>query len=207
MRSSDASAAALDAVRSAADILVERNAVFAHQELTRIATQQGLGLTTAEEIDCGIGALAKSGQLIAREAQVFDHETRSFVSGRGWTTLAAVQDEECMLDAERRGRFAFVDRPILRPRDAIRLADVATNNAPIDRACNAAQWTATVALLSSPHAVTGLQGFAGIAKTSAMVAALAGAAKGGGQDRRPSSEPGRPDSVTRCRQGARLDYR
>ena len=176
------SGAALDAVRSAADILVERNAVFAHQELTRIGIQQGLGLTTAGEIESAIDALARGGQLIAREARVLDYETRSFVPGRGWTTLAAIQDEERMLDAEKRGRFAFVDQPILRPRDAIRVADAAADSAPIDRPWNGAQWTATVGLLSSPHAVTGLQGFAGTAKTNSVLATLAGAARGEGHD-------------------------
>ncbi|NJO39100.1 MAG: hypothetical protein HC871_17760, partial [Rhizobiales bacterium] len=153
----------------------------------------GLGLTTAEEIESAIDALAKSGQLIAREARVFDHETRSFVPGRGWTTLAAIQDEERMLDAEKRSRFAFVDQPILRPRDAIRVADAAADNAPIDRPWNGAQWTATVGLLSSPHAVTGLQGFAGTAKTSSVLATLAGAARAKGMTwppwRRPRTLP------------------
>ena len=177
---SGVSGPALDAVRTAADILVERHTVFSNDALIKEAGNQGLGHAGEEDIRIGIKALAGAGQLIGREAQIFNPETREFVTGEGWTTLAAIQDERKMLAVEQRGRDAFSDRPILSHRDAVRLATWPEERSPSDRAWNAEQWTATVGILSSSDRVTGLQGFAGTAKTSTVLATVSGAARGAG---------------------------
>ncbi|MEZ5933229.1 MAG: MobF family relaxase [Alphaproteobacteria bacterium] len=175
---SGVSGAALDAVRTAADILAERHAVFSNDTLIKEAGNQGLGHASDDDIKIGIKALAGTGQLIGREAQIFNPETREFIAGEGWTTLAAIQDEQKMLAVEQRGRDAFSDRPILSHRDAVRLATWKEEQSPSDRAWNAEQWTATVGILSSSDRVTGLQGFAGTAKTSTVLATVSGAARG-----------------------------
>ena len=179
---SGVSGAALDAVRTAADILVERHSVFSNDALIKEARNQGLGHAGDDDINIGIKALSGTGQLIEREAQIFNPETREFVAGEGWTTLAAIQDEQKMLAAEQRGRKAFSDRPILSHQDAVRLASWKEEQSPNDRAWNAEQWTATVGILSSSDRVTGLQGFAGTAKTSTVLETVSGAARGAGHE-------------------------
>ena len=179
---SGVSGAALDAVRTAADILVERHAVFSNGALIKEARNQGLGHAGDDDINTGIKALSGTGQLIGREAQIFNPETREFIAGEGWTTLAAIQDEQKMLAAERRGRDAFMERPILSHQDAVRLAIWKEEQSPNDRAWNAEQWIAAVGILSSADRVTGLQGFAGTAKTSTVLETISGAARGAGHE-------------------------
>ena len=173
---------ALDAVRTAADILVERHAVFSNDALIKETSHQGLGHASDDEIKAGIKALARIGKLIGREAQIFNPETREFVTGDGWTTLEAIQDEQKMLAAEERGRNVLSERPILSHRDAVRLASWQEERSPSGRSWNAEQWTAAVGILSSTDRVTGLQGFAGTAKTSTVLATVSGAARGAGHE-------------------------
>lgn len=52
-----------------------------------------MGDASDDNIRIGVKALASTGQLIGRDAQIFNPETREFVTGEGWTTLAAIQDE------------------------------------------------------------------------------------------------------------------
>lgn len=87
-----------------------------------------------------------------------------------------------MLVAEQQGRDAFSDRPILGHRDAVHLATWKEEQSPSHRAWNAEQWTTTVGILSSSDRVTGLQGFAGTAKTSTVLETVSGAARGAGHE-------------------------
>ncbi|MEM7043098.1 MAG: MobF family relaxase [Pseudomonadota bacterium] len=178
----DVPGAAVDAVRTAADILVERQSVFSERDLMVEATRQGLGHAELHETKAAVGALAATGQLIRREAEVLDPESGTFVPASGWTTLDALNDEKKMLAAEQRGRRAFADRPILSRDDAARLVSHLADRSADGRSWNPEQWTAAIGLLASPHRVTALQGLAGTAKTSTVLAALAHAAQGAGHE-------------------------
>ena len=180
--SMDVPGAALDAVRTAADILVERQSVFSDKDLMVEATRQGLGHAELHETKAAVKALAATGQLIRREAEVLDPESGTFVPASGWTTLDALKDEEKMLAAERRGREVFADRRILSRDDAARLVNHLADRSAADRSWNPEQWTAAVGLLASPDRVTALQGLAGTAKTSTVLAALAHASQGAGHE-------------------------
>ena len=172
--------AARDAVTTAAAILAERNAVFSARELDFVATRQGIGQTSSEDITAAIAALAETGQLIRRETDVFDPDSRKFVPGEGWTTAAALRDEKMMLATEKRVRHSLT--PILTAHEARDVAEAASRASRTGKSWNAEQLTAAVGLLSSPHAVTGLQGLAGTAKTSTVLFAVARAAKASGHE-------------------------
>ena len=173
-------AAALDAVRTAADILVERNAVFPHRELSLTAFRQGMGRADVDDIDRAIDTLAATGQLIEQETDVIDPKSGEMVTAKGWTTAAAEHDERMLLAAEQRGRHVFANGPILPKSDAMRIVEVVAGKSASERPWNPEQRLAAVGLLSSPHRVTGLQGLAGTAKTSTVLKTLAGAARGAG---------------------------
>lgn len=174
---SNVPAAALDAVRTAVDILAERNSIFAHEKLTSEAARQGLGVAHENDIERAINAFAKTGVLIHREALTLDPDTKEFVPAPGWTTLGGMKDEQNMLAAEQRGRYAFAANPILPDRGARHLVRHMADDAPAGRAWNSEQHVAAVGLLSSPHRVTGLQGLAGTAKTTTVLSTFAQAAK------------------------------
>ncbi|MGI9506257.1 MAG: AAA family ATPase, partial [Geminicoccaceae bacterium] len=175
---------ALDAVRTAADILAERNSVFSHQDLVQEASRQGLGRTDEAERERAVVALQRTGQLIAREAEVLDRESWRLVPAEGWTSLQAIKDEERLLAAEQRGRGSFAEREIMpRNRASSFVSDTAAKvQAEGGHAWNYQQMTAAVELLSSPDRVTALQGLAGSSKTSTVLVALAEASKEEGHD-------------------------
>lgn len=175
-------AVTLDAVRTAIDILSERSSVFSNDHLLEEATKQGLGVADQAGIEQAVTAFAGAGELIRRESETLDPDTWSFVAADGWTTPEGMRDEQKMLDAEKRGRFAFDGKAILERTDAISLVQHMARQAEPGREWNPEQHVAAVGLLSSPHRVTGLQGLAGTAKTTSILKTLAGAAKGKGHE-------------------------
>ena len=230
--SMDVSGTALDAVRTAADILVERQSVFSDKDLMIEAMRQGLGHAELDDIMAAVKALAATGQFIRREAEVLDLESGTFNAANGWTTLDALNDEEKMLAGEQRGRKAFADRRILLRDDAARLVSHLSDRSAADRSWNPEQCTAAIGLLASPDRVTALQGLAGTAKTSTVLAAPGpcfqrrrtrgqrhgahhgrrahprqGAPDLWRQDRGPASERRQSRQIFRGRQGACLDRR
>lgn len=176
------SAAALDATRIAIDVLAERSAVFAREDLVIEASKQGLTVLDREEVEAAVNALAESGDLISRQAKTIDPGTKQIITTEGWTTPRGVREEQQMMDAEERGRFAFQDKPILEKTSAISFVQAMATHAKAGQEWTAEQHVAAVGLLSSPHRVTGLQGLAGTAKTTTVLLTLAGAAKGQGHN-------------------------
>lgn len=173
----DVSGPALDAVRTAADILAERNAVFSHQDLVQEATRQGLGRTIEDERNTAILALQRTGQLIEREAEVLDRQTWTLIPAQGWTTLQATKDEERLLAAELRGRGSFQDSRIMSRDRATLFVSGEVSKAPAGRDWHHQQREAAIQLISSPDRVTALQGLAGSSKTSTVLVTLAKASK------------------------------
>lgn len=164
--------AALEAVRLAARNLAERDAAFAGRRLEGEAIRLSMGSTTADAIQQAIQALSRGGELVARMVLAYDRETRRFEPAPGWTTAAAIAQERRMLEAERAGRG----------RHAALLAAPAANR--VVEAAQAASeaaghsWTkgqieATRGLLTVTDQVMGVQGFAGTAKTTTVLATVA----------------------------------
>lgn len=176
------SADALDATRTAIDILAERSSVFSKDELMRQASKQGLSVLDREDIEGAVKASAAAGELIGREAETIDPGTKQIITTEGWTTPRGVKEEQQMMDAEKRGRFAFQDKPILDKPSAISFVQAMASHAKAGQEWTAEQHVAAVGLLSSPHRVMGLQGLAGTAKTTTVLLTLAGAAKGQGHN-------------------------
>ncbi len=172
---------AVAAVRRAARILDEREAAFADAELRRQALLVSFGRTTAEAIQAAIGSLAKEQELSRRTVHAYSSASRSFEPVDGWTTRDAIREERMMLAAVASGRDA-----------AAALVD-AGNAAPIVTAAREAsaecghRWTAgqieaAFGLLTSTDRVTGVQGYAGTAKTTTVLATVAEAARSSGHE-------------------------
>lgn len=152
------------AVAHAADKLGERQSVFSTAALHEEAGRIGLGKVGYAEIGAAIDAAAKQGELIDRT--YLDRRGAEF---SGFTTRQNVEIETKMLRIEAEGRGALA--PIASPLAAAKA--VASASVQAERAgfgWNADQRAATEQLLTSRNRVTALQGYAGTAKTTTVLA-------------------------------------
>lgn len=158
--------AATRAVAHAAEKLGERQSVFSAAALQEEAGRIGLGKIGYAQIGAAIEAAAKQGALIDRTFQ--DRRGAEFA---GFTTRQNVEIEARMLRIESDGRGALA--PIASPLAAAKA--VASASAQAERAgysWNADQRSATEQLLTSRNRITALQGYAGTAKTTTVLAAF-----------------------------------
>lgn len=159
--------AAARAVAHAADKLGERQSVFSAAALQEEAGRIGLGRIGYAQIGAAIETATKQGALIDRTFQ--DRRGAEFT---GFTTRQNVETEAKMLRIEADGRGAVA--PIASPFAAAKA--VASASAQAERAghsWNADQRTATEQLLTSRNRITALQGYAGTAKTTTVLATFA----------------------------------
>ncbi|TRO89476.1 conjugative relaxase [Glycocaulis profundi] len=159
--------AAARAVAHAADKLGERHSVFSVAALQEEAGRIGLGKIGHAQIGAAIEAACKEGALIDRAFQ--DRRGAEFT---GFTTRQNVETEARVLQVESEGRGALT--PIAAPLAAAKAVAIAS--AQGERAgfsWNADQRSATEQLLTSRNRVTGLQGYAGTAKTTTVLATFA----------------------------------
>ena len=159
--------AASRAVAHAADKLGERQSVFSTAALHEEAGRVGLGKVSYTQISEAIAVATKQGELIDRT-----HIDRRGAEFAGFTTRANVETETKMLRIEAEGRGAL--SPIATPLAAAKA--VASASAQAERAgfgWNADQRTATEQLLTNRNRITALQGYAGTAKTTTVLATLA----------------------------------
>lgn len=163
--------AAHQAVAFAAESLGERQAVFAAAELEKEAGRFGLGRVTARQIGDAIARATQEGALVPRT--FLDKRGAEFA---GFTTATNITHERQLLRREMEGRGAVP--PIMSARQAT--GAVARAELRSEHPWNFGQREATRALLTSPDRVTGLQGYAGTAKTTTVLATVAreAAAKG-----------------------------
>ena len=174
-------ASARQAVDDAAKSLIEGDAIFADQALQEKATVFSLGRASYDDLRHAVTEKAKAGELIFREAKVYEPSKQQFEPATGWTTPAAKRTETDMLAIEQRGRdsaHAAYDRA--GAHDRIEAAVNASREAGHD--WNDGQRKAALGLMTSPHKVTALQGYAGSAKTTTVLASYAGAMKGQGHE-------------------------
>lgn len=162
------------AVAHAADKLGERQSVFSAAALQEEAGRIGLGKIGYAQIGAAIEAATKQGELIDRI-----HIDRRGAEFAGFTTRQNVETEAKMLRIEAQGRDALA--PIASDLAAAKV--VASASVEAERAghgWNADQRQATGRLLTSRNRVTALQGYAGTAKTTTVLATFAREAKARG---------------------------
>ena len=155
------------AVAYAADKLGERQSVFSAAALHEEAGRIGLGKVGYAGIGAAIDAATKQGGLIDRT--FLDRRGAEFA---GFTTRQNVETETKMLRIEAEGRDALA--PIASPFAAAKaVASAATQAERAGFGWNADQRAATEQLLTSRNRVTALQGYAGTAKTTTVLATFA----------------------------------
>ncbi len=154
-------------VAQAAGKLSERQSVFSAAALQEEAGRIGLGRISHAQIGAAIETATARGDLIDRT-----HVDRRGADFSGFTTRQNVETEARMLSIEADGRGIFA--PIASPLAAAKA--VVSASAQAERtgfAWNADQRAATEQLLTSRNRVTAVQGYAGTAKTTTVLATFA----------------------------------
>lgn len=155
------------AVAHAADKLGERQSVFSVAALHEEAGRVGLGKVGYAEIGEAIGRATKEGELVDRT--FLDRRGAAFA---GFTTRQNIAAEKTLLRIEAHGRGALA--PIASPLAAAKaVASVAAQSERSGFAWNADQRGATEQLLASRNRITAVQGYAGTAKTTTVLATFA----------------------------------
>ncbi|MGV1681737.1 MobF family relaxase [Sphingopyxis sp. NJF-3] len=159
--------AAERAVAHAADKLGERQSVFSVAALHEEAGRVGLGKVGYAEIGEAIEAASERGDLIART--FLDRRGAEFA---GLTTRHNIDVETRLLRIEAEGRGVFA--PIASPLAAAKAVAAASRQAErAGFAWNDDQRAATRQLLASRNRITAVQGYAGTAKTTTVLATFA----------------------------------
>ena len=159
--------AAERAVAHAADKLGERQSVFSVAALHEEAGRVGLGKVSYAQIAAAIETAGARGELVDRT--FLDRRGAEFA---GLTTHQNIEAEMRLLRIEAEGRGAFT--PIASPLATAKAVAVASRQAERDGfAWNADQRAATEQLLTSRNRITAVQGYAGTAKTTTVLATFA----------------------------------
>ncbi len=155
------------AVAFAIEKLSERQSVFAANALHEEAGRFGLGNTSYTKIGAAIDRAARDGMLLPRES--LDKRGASFA---GFTTRENVQIEARLLRSEVAGRGQAM--PVALPLDAAKIVARAAKASEAEgRTWNPGQREATTQLLASRNRITAVQGYAGTAKTTTVLATFA----------------------------------
>lgn len=168
------SAVADRAIAHAAEMLGEREAVFSATALMRAAGEHAFGKLNYAEIEAAVDRANRTGELVQRE--FLDRRGASFP---GFTTRTNIEHEKAFLRIEAQGRGKA--EPILSPIEAAKTtlrAERASQRAGFT--WTAEQRTATVDILSGRNRIAAIQGLAGTAKTTTVVATIANAARAQG---------------------------
>ena len=166
--------AAQRAVAFAADKLGERQSVFSESALHEEAGRFALGKV-------GYAAIAKA---VAASGRDGDLEARGFVDKRGasfpgFTTRSNIENEKTILRIEANGRGQTA--PVASRLTAAKIvARAAAESARSGRAWTPDQRAATTQLLSTTNRVAAVQGYAGTAKTTTVIATYAAEASARG---------------------------
>ncbi|MBB5373788.1 MobF family relaxase [Acidocella aromatica] len=155
------------ALAQGAAMLGERQSVFSTTALHEAAGRFGMGRIGHDDIAAAIARAEKIGALEARECL-----DRRGVAFEGFTTAANIANETTMLRLEEQARQQV--EPILSPVAAARaVAEAERRSAMRGHEWTDEQRAGTAQILASPNRVVGLQGAAGTAKTSTVLATIA----------------------------------
>ncbi len=152
------------AVAFAAEKLGERQSVFSAADLEKEAGRFGLAAVTQTQISAAIDRAMKDGALASRT--FIDRRGAEF---GGFTTSANIDNEQRLLRAEANGRgsVAAIQTPLQAAKAVARAALASEHPWTPD------QQIAAKALLTSQNRVTAVQGYAGTAKTTTVLATVA----------------------------------
>jgi conjugative relaxase-like TrwC/TraI family protein len=155
------------AVAQGAAMLGERQSVFTTTALHEAAGRFGMGRIGHDDIAAAIARAEKSGALETRECL-----DRRGVAFAGFTTAANIANETTMLRLEEQARQQV--EPILPPIAAARaVAEAERRSAQQGHGWTDEQRAAAGQILASRNRVIALQGAAGTAKTSTVLATIA----------------------------------
>ena len=170
-REIDPAQSADQAIAYSAQKLGERQSVFASHLLTEEAAKVSMGKLGHGDLVSAISRARDDGELADR--QYADRRGASFA---GFTTREAIAQEKEMLRLEGAGRGKLA--PLLSPVKAAAFTEgLARADEQESFGWSKEQRSANVDILSSRNRVTALQGYAGTAKTTTILASLAKAAK------------------------------
>ena len=163
----DGEITAARAIAHASEKLGERRSVFSASELQEEAGRYGLGKVSYAQILQAVDGMAKQGDLLPRT--YVDRRGAEFA---GFTTRNNIENETKLLRIEAAGRGALP--PIASRMEAAKaVANAAADAKRAGYDWNAGQRTATAQLLTSRNRITSLQGYAGTAKTTTVLATYA----------------------------------
>ena len=164
-----AEAAATVAVATAARTLSEREAVFGAAALEARAGEFAIGRATGAQVVAAVARAERTGELVPRK-----HRAGRGAGTRGYATREGIATERRMLATEAAGRGA-VTAPLTRIEASRFVASAAMRSEARNQAWTQGQRTATTGLLSGNDRVAGVQGYAGTAKTTTVLATYAAA--------------------------------
>jgi conjugative relaxase-like TrwC/TraI family protein len=155
------------AVSFAAEKLGERQSVFSESTLHEAAGQFAMGAVSYRAIAKSVSALSRDGELV----------TRTFIDKRGasfpgFTTRTNIEKEKTLLRSEANGRGQLV--PVASRLEAAKaVAQAANQSIRLGHIWTVDQKAATTLLLSTPNRIAAVQGYAGTAKTTTVLATYA----------------------------------
>lgn len=159
--------AALRAVAFAAEKLGERQSVFAESALHEEAGRFALGKVGYAAISKAIAGSGRDGDLVARD--FIDKRGATFP---GFTTRTNIENEKTILHTEANGRGQVT--PVASRIDAAKaVARAAATSERSGHAWTVDQKSATTQLLSTRNRIAAVQGYAGTAKTTTVIATYA----------------------------------
>lgn len=160
---------AQDAVAFASEKLAERDARFSKRDLLAEARKAAFGKVSEHDLRAAIQAAEASGELVHRQSRGYDPITGHRTKVAGYTTPQAVATERTLLATAQRmiGTATSICHP-----EAVHFA-IATLERQIGYSFNQSQRTTTLGLLTSFDRLQLVQGYAGTAKTTSVLAATA----------------------------------
>lgn len=165
--SENALQAAREAVAEASAHLAERQARFTDHDLMQEARRLAMGHAGDEATRAAIDQAKAAGELEARTARGFDHRSGQIVEQAGYTTREAVTAELQILAVA--GRSQGKAEPLSNDPEAAQQRQEARSGF----AFNLRQAEALAGILASRDSLHLLQGYAGTAKTTSVLAAVA----------------------------------
>lgn len=159
------------AVRQAVEHLSERESRYTERQIVTEARKLGMGGIDDQDIRAAISDLHRRGELVETQTRQHDAITGQRLEQAGYTTREAQRIERHMLDTASRAAGAIKPAMSIEAADAV----IAAQAVATGYLFNPAQTAATHAILTGQDRVALVQGYAGTAKTTSVLAASAGA--------------------------------
>lgn len=159
------------AVRQAVEHLGERESRYTERQIVSEARKIGMGSIDDQDIRAAVADLHRRGELVATTTRQYNMIKGQREIQSGYTTREAQEIELRMLDTA--GRAAGAVQPAMTAEAAD--AAICAQETKTGFAFNDAQRAATQALLTGTDRIALIQGYAGTAKTTSVLAASAAA--------------------------------